>query len=334
MSWQEISQQYLERGLVIVLGAGVSFGSSIPTWEILLGRIAGVLTGDEDHGKRIISDLKGYGFSFPAIASVLEGMCRERDFRDIVRRELYRDFPFRNGINAENREEFVQHTRNNNRTLAAVASLCTVLSQPGSVYEKNPRIHAIVNFNLDSILRAYTYERYGKYLLRSVERASKASDLKKISVYYMHGYLRFDLKETDPAEEAADKMVFTEGDYFEFFNRPTSLFNYTFLYFLREYPCLFVGLSMIDDNIRRLMHYSREERNRAYSEEGRPQRAKEKSGRHFVILERGGADLDVLVDSSVRCLGATVLWVDSYEEIPDRFGSIYYAGGKNWGLVW
>ncbi|HEU0079649.1 MAG TPA: SIR2 family protein [Longimicrobiaceae bacterium] len=58
----------------------------------------------------------------------------------------------------------------------------------------------------------------------------------------------------DLEDEAPDVRVFTEQEYFDFFNRPTSIYNYTFLHLLREFPCLFIGLSLKDDNIRRLLH--------------------------------------------------------------------------------
>lgn len=80
----------------------------------------------------------------------------------------------------------------------------------------------------------------------------------------MHGFLRFDQAARDLSKNAPDAAVLTEQDYFEFFNDPMSLFNYTFMYLLREPPCLFIGLSMQDENIRRLLYFSRMERMRGY----------------------------------------------------------------------
>jgi hypothetical protein len=327
MSWDNLQKQYKERGLVLVLGAGVSYGCGIPTWQSLLQRIAGRILGDEIRGREIVSELSGYGFTYPAVASVLEGMYSGSKFKDLVRDELYKGFPFRKGVNRASRADFVKYVQEQNPTLAAIASLCAFEVSP-SVFVRNPRVHSIVNFNLDSILRTYMYERYRGYLLRSIERASKVSDLKKISVYYMHGFLRFDLSERDPSEEAADKMVFTEKEYFDFFNKPTNLFSYTFLYLLREYPCLFVGLSMIDENIRRLMHYSQAERESAYREERR--RPRKQPAKHFVVLEKRGREIDFLVDRSVRLLGSVVLWVRSYAELPDRISELYRSAGDDW----
>ncbi len=126
-----------------------------------------------------------------------------------------------------------------NYTLRAVAALCAKWDDRTRSFVRNDRIHAVVNFNLDALLREYVAVRYKRPLVRSVERASKSRDAARINLYYMHGFLRFDSKAQDAEKEAFDKLVLTEQEYFNFFNSPTSIFNYTFLYILREYSCRF-----------------------------------------------------------------------------------------------
>ena len=114
-------------------------------------------------------------------------------------------------------------------------------------------------------------------------------------------------------------MVFTEQDYFNFYNDPTSLFNYTFLYLLREATCLFVGLSMQDENIRRMLHLSKMERVQDLIREGvKHKKARERSFRHFVILKRCEMHLiDKALQQSLLRLGTHVLdkrlWGNSLE---------------------
>jgi hypothetical protein len=74
-----------------------------------------------------------------------------------------------------------------------------------------------------------------------------------MSVYHIHGYL-------PPTREPAERVVLTETDYFDVFAEPLGAFTYTFLYLLREFSCIFIGLSMRDDNLRRLLYYSARER--------------------------------------------------------------------------
>ena len=124
----------------------------------------------------------------------------------------------------------------------------------------------------------------------------------------------------------------TEHEYFDFFNAPTSLFNYTFLHLLREYSCLFIGLSMQDDNIRRLLHYSKQERVRALLDEGKSwKKADSKTLRHFAVLKRSESGVvDRLTESSLKRLGTRTLWISDYGEISLRLADMYEVAGKKW----
>lgn len=333
-SWADLTNAYLESGLVVVLGAGVSKGSNIPTWSKLLQRvITDKLQADLD-----IHELQSHGMSLPAIASLVEERLSDRNvFVEAIRTALYQEFPFKDDVDKSNRRAYVRHIKEHNSTLRAIAALTAVRKPDGRTYDTNSRIHAIVTFNLDGLLQAYVYARYEKRLLRTIERASASRIPGKISIYHMHGFLRFDEKKGDPGKEAADAAVLTEQDYFNFFNQPTSLFNYTFLHLLREYPCCFVGLSMNDDNIRRLLHYSKLEKFNALQDEGEtdPKKYEEKLYPHFAILARSTQSaLDDAIQDTLRPLGVNVLWVDDFMEIPDRIGALYRSSGDNWEVVY
>jgi len=99
--------------------------------------------------------------------------------------------------------------------------------------------------------------------------------------------------------------VFTEQQYFDFFDRPNTLFNYTFLYLLREYSCVFVGMSMTDVNVRRLIHYCKSDVLRGYLEENTATAdAEEKSTRHFALLPKSDSPrLDEAITHGLERLG-------------------------------
>jgi hypothetical protein len=321
--WDNLREAYQRHGLVLALGAGVSKGCKLPNWEELLRAIA------EKHPRTrgtLFDSLKSDGYSLPAIASMLESVCTKEEFSKVIWEKLYENFDFRKGINSENRENFIQSVKDDNKTLAAVATLC-VCKDIRDGYLPNPRIHAIVNFNFDSVFRAYVNTRYNNHrLLRSIERPSAGSIYDSIPVYYMHGFFRFDKDIDDFKHGAPDLRVFTEQEYFDFFNNPNGLFNYTFLYLLREHPCLFVGLSLKDDNIRRLLHYSRIERVEGYIQEGRKEVAESRSLRHYAILPYPKDEIiRESTEASLQRLGTVVLWVKDFSEIPQKLGKIYDA---------
>jgi SIR2-like domain len=226
MSWELLTKSYKKSGIVLALGAGVSIGAGLPNWTQLLER----LTSNIDDGPPLGYDqLIRHNLPPPIVASILEELSGNRkNFVERVRKALYRDFPFfPEGLSKGNRQKFVRYLRESNPTLHSVASLCAVPTNGGG-YQPNPRIRGIVTFNLDALLQNYVYARFGKRLLRTVERASASSSASKISIYHLHGFLRFDRKAHDPTKEAWDTVVLTEQDYFDFFNDPTGLFSYTF----------------------------------------------------------------------------------------------------------
>jgi hypothetical protein len=352
MDWGHLQTAYREHGIVLVLGAGVSYDSGLPNWPGLLERVADSL-GDREG---LFGDLQRSGIPLEVVASILQEECRRRSsgssrsgrgkFIDDVRAALYQEFPFFSvGVAKTNRRKFVRNVRTSNTTLRAVASLCARRKREDRTYAPNPRVRAVVTFNLDGVLQAYVYARYEKRLLRTVERASAQAFTGRINVYHMHGFLRFDRWVNDPAKEAPDAVVLTEQDYFNFFGDPTSLFNYTFLYLLREWPCLFVGLSMRDENIRRLLHVSTTERVRGMKNAGwKRDRIDREALRHFAILRRSDAsrsdDADRAFEASLRPLGTSVLWIDDYAEIPSQFREMYEAvdsdeaADSDWDLVY
>lgn len=335
MTREQLNQTYTKNGIVLALGAGVSVDSGLPNWVELLRRVC----VESGCGAGLVDDLRGAGFGLPAIAGMLRAHCPpDRNFAEIVRKCLYQTFPEDlHGASWRNWGDLVPYIHSHNPTLRSVAALCAVATGSQPVFVRNRFIRAIVNFNLDAVFRVYVHARYGDPLLvRTIERPSKSSELAKINVYYMHGFLRFDSKAGDLEKEGVDKLVLSEHEYFDFFNSPTSLFNYTFLSLLREHPCLFIGLSMQDDNIRRLLHYSTRERYHAYLEEGKsPKKAREKVRRHFAILKYfdSGA-VNTAVERSLAELGTSVLWIARYEEIPEILAQMYSAGGGNWGAVY
>jgi SIR2-like domain len=337
MSWERVQRAYRRGGIVLVLGSGVSFQSGLPDWNGLLDRLAVGVWGDA--ATDVLRELRGHNFAAPVLASVMEGRNGGKDkFVERVREALYRDFPFfPSGVPRDDPSPFVAQVQEQNATLRAVASMCAIGRSRG--YAANPRIRAVVTFNLDSLLQAYVANRYRtargrSHLLRTVERPSAGSNPRKISMYHMHGFLRFDSKARDRTKEAPDAVVLTEQDYFEFFNDPMSLFNYVFMYLLRESTCLFIGLSMYDENIRRMLHFSVKERVGGYEREGVPRPEREKIIRHFAVLKKTGSPhVDAALEGSLLNLGTDVLWISGFDEIPHRLGEVYEAGGDRWELV-
>jgi hypothetical protein len=321
--------------------------------------IAGLLESecDEADAGELLHELTNAGYALPRTRDGKQQLCplgRNDLFRELVRVSLYSTFPF---FFARDKKysgtQFVQWIQRHNSTLSAVAALCVKVQGTKTgmkAFHPNPKIHAIVNFNLDALLQSYVRRCYPRgsekagleedHILRTIEAPSASSHFGRTNVYHMHGHLRFDRKAGDPEKEALDVRVLTEQEFFDFFNQPNSLFNYTFLHLLREYPCLFIGLSLRDDNLRRLLYYSRKERQESYIREGKLSKARRKSIRHYAIMPSPslagcpltGPEAEVrkrFEEVSLSRLGVTALWVDpQFKELPECLGKVYQARSK------
>jgi len=337
LAYQPPADKPKSAGIALVLGAGVSLASNLPNWKNLLLQVAQKCFrfSSLQQAEEWLQQMKDEGFTLPAIATLLEersrksslAECSEADlkFAFLVRQALYQNFVWKDGeISKHNNKKFSKKIRESNPTLAAIASLC-VIKVGSRKYKANPLIQAIVTFNLDPILQGYVRATYQNGLLRTVERPSAGTIQNKTNIYHMHGMIRWDNKWDNFKKAAPDSLVLTEQQYFDFFDRPTSMFNYTFLHILREHPCLFIGLSMSDDNLRRLLHYSYRERVEAYMKEGLARAASElRARRHFAIRKRPrDRKIAEMLMKSFSQLGVEVLWVDGFEEIPNKLRELY-----------
>ncbi len=324
---ERLQDAYTEGRLALGVGAGVSMSSRIPSWRNLVVE----LNDRRGTDALPVKSLEDARVNLPAICTLLErDYPSRRAFAEGVREALYGTFP---SICRSDRTELVKFVQEENSTLHAVGAMCA-RREPNGKYGVNSLIKAIVNYNLDQLLQKYTRARYKKTLLRTIERASSHPIGERISTYHPHGLLRFDKHAGDLRYEAPDLIVLTERDYFDVFNDPNSIFTYTMLHLLRESSFLFVGLSMTDENLRRLLHYSRTERIAGYRDEHDDKRAlrETRRPRHFAIVPPPrNPEVEKTIAESLAELGVATLWVE-IDKIPDTLGEVYQAAG-NWSDV-
>ena len=156
--WEELKSNYNKKGLVLFLGAGVSIQSGVPTWSDLICRMMESLP--QTGGKDAFNTLRQAGFSLPTITEFIKRKIDAGLFISALRECLYREFKFRDveRIDDGTAGRFVEDTDKCNPTLVAVYNLA-VLDRPDGL-TANPKVHAIVNFNLDALLEQYDKARH------------------------------------------------------------------------------------------------------------------------------------------------------------------------------
>lgn len=330
-------------GLVLAIGAGVSRASLLPDWRELIARLIEDRFGTRD----LFNALDNQRLDLSAIASMVrEKYSSDEQFVETVRSCLYHDFPLLHSEAPDRSELLVRHVLKDNQTMRALAAMCATRTGPSRSdasafrthlgFTANPFVRAIVTFNLDTVLREYIEARYGSPpLVRTIEGAASNRRVGRINMYYVHGNLRFDSK-AGRVDKESSQLVLTESQYFDTFNNPTSIFTYSLLHLLREHVVIFVGLSMTDKNLRRLLYYSHSERVRDLERKavGSPEDKRRRSLRHLALLMRPRDDrVRDSVELALESLGVRTYWYTSHDQVGQALGAIYEASGQNWASV-
>jgi NAD-dependent SIR2 family protein deacetylase len=276
--------------LSVVAGAGVSVESGLPTWNSLLRTMLAEFVRrtyaftDEDSTARLVSDLEErLGQQSPIVyAQFIRSQFADDEFVSLVHRALY-----------------------DSNSNPKPGRLCRAIARLGH------HLNSILTFNYDDLLeQALTSEGYECTAIYDADLWSSASGIR---VYHPHGYLP---SRRDQARHYP--IVLAEADYHSQYYSPHLWSNVAISRVLLESTCLFVGTSLTDPNIRRLLDASHREQRAKTHYIIAPSPVRKDTGTDSVI---GQAVVEVFA-ASYQQLGIVPLWFDDYADIPDIVDSI------------
>lgn len=300
---RRLKEQYQRENVTLLLGAGVSISAGLPRWTTLIHQMLTTMICNKLNEEQPLSDAERTAISQLAennqestpltqVRYISSGMEPE-EFRRVVRENLYRKL---GDYKAD-------------RLLNAIA----VLSKP---VRNHKGLKSIITYNFDDLLEHKLSDREIGYHIISDEK--DIPDPNVLNIYHVHGYLP---QEDGPAPDSDAALVFSEEEYHELYRNVYSWSNLTQLNAFRETTCLFVGSSLEDPNLRRLLDVYR----RSCDEP-----------RHYAVLVRKTLkktdDIQRMfpvrldeyreIDNNIRdhyfeSIGINVIWVDDYDEIPD-----------------
>ena len=278
-------RQALRAGrLSLVCGAGVSVAAGVPAWGDLLIRLLGRMMEriSKDHSLRIEPKAaaefqRRHGSSSLILGKYLKNNLG-RDFQSEMRDALYASNP----------------------TSSQLIESIVRLSRP---QRDGKPLDSIITFNFDCLieenLRASSIPNHPIFS----EAISHGSH--EMPVYHVHGYLpRLDQLPPD------GDLVFSEDAYHSQFLDPFSWSNLVQLNKLTQNTCLFVGISLTDPNMRRLLDVAwRKNPDKALS--------------HYIVKKiprfSDGDVLDevtkLLEEQDANALGLNVVWFDEFSEV-------------------
>jgi hypothetical protein len=282
----------LKRGrLTLVCGAGVSIEAGIPAWGDLLVRLLDRMMEklsknlSMEIGKQTAIEFqKTYGRSSSLILGKYLKNNLGEDFASETRDALYAD--------ATGRSVLIESI--------------VKLARPQR--DAKP-LDSIITFNFDCL----TEEALEANVVANKPIFSEAirHDGNELPVYHVHGYLpRF-----GPIPET--ELVFSEDAYHSQFLDAFSWSNLIQLTKLTQNTCLFIGISLTDPNMRRLLDVAW-------------RKNPDKTMSHFIIKKSPDHARDspldrvskLLEEQDANALGLNIIWIDSFGELPNVLSRI------------
>ena len=310
--------------LGLVLGAGVSKESGVPLYSKLAhdlfqlalkrrnlkGVPESVIAFMQEQARHLRTGQAGGTPQDPD--KILQFVCDHLDPKAnlplLVKQVLYRNVETK-----LSHKMVASRTYRDNQTLDAVITFCAAL--PGSVlaldsesrWETNPRVGGILTTNYDNLVEGTFGSKYGRSLLKPVTREGSRETVpgkRVIPVYHMHGYVSYVDDPKEPDGVKASDLVIAEDDYYRTFYNLLGFSNVVATSFLRQFPCLFVGCSMADRNVRRILYHLQRERIRS-----------SEVWEHFAILPPLAAGEQEFDDAILRSFGVTAIRVADRDDL-------------------
>lgn len=300
---------------VLFLGAGVSISADLPSWEDLLKGLLGEIKQLDESSLAAFKDLGNHvlqecGNSYLIMARYLQTAIKQfdnrADFSKLIQKYLY------NGKNESN-------------LLNVLASIIQL-----------KKVNEVITYNFDDILEQNLLK---KGLVDSVDFTSISKDAEirghnTLPIYHVHGII--------PQNGPTDTVVFSEEEYHNVYANFYHWSNVEQLHALTRMHCFFVGLSMTDPNLRRLLdiatkmnktddgcHFAflRRSKQEKYCLSGI-----EKSCKYIHVSEslidkkkqRDIYDLNYgVIERIFLQLGVYVIWYEEHDDLPILVGQVF-----------
>lgn len=292
--WKEMRESHLQSAQLafrdvkcsFFLGAGVSMDAGGPSWEELLRKI---MKRFKKFGKQKDFDKVYEWCGMSPIILGRYAASNKKILQDVT--EYLRRFVLYRGVNEDSSElikaicEAVEGSDNDERVVVS------------------GKVDSIITYNYDDLVET-ALEKRGIKVARISQKGQNYRN--EIPVYHVHGIIPRDLNGIIPTP------ILGEKEYHQMYKESYHWSNVEQLHALDRNTCFFIGLSMTDPNLRRLLdismsgsdnetkHYAFLQRKSLF-----PQDDVEKNKAHFNTIEYQLSDL-----------GVHVIWYENHNEVP------------------
>lgn len=264
----EAKGRFSQGDVSLFLGAGLGRSAGLPDWYTLIKRML------EDVNKRTTSQEKYYYAVLEAdtnrspivMARYLKNALgnKPEDFVPLIRGALYRNPPVKSKL------------------LDSVTKMAV-----------DPCVRRVITYNYDDLLEHSIDDQRQFSIIDGKNRPVPGT----LPIYHVHGFVP---RDDDPSFE--ENVVLSEDEYHLLYKEAFHWSNTEQLHALKNTTCFFIGLSLADPNLRRLLDIANE--------------IGTKDPPHFAFLRKIDYNQPEKAWQLFYSMGVKVLWFDSYDEVP------------------
>lgn len=265
------------------LGAGVSCSEGLPGWKQLLMTLISDATGTNIGEEEFEALFKANGSSSIIMGRYIRRLYNDdnEQMRKAIRNYLYKEKTYK-GIRSNTIRKICELVKNNRKT-----------------------VKSIITYNYDDLIE----QQLANIRVLSCSVFDTREPDVRFPVYHVHGIL-------DQANLKSSDIVLSEDEYHEQYRRSFMWSNVEQLHALQNNNCFFIGLSMTDPNLRRLLDFTKSEANDN----------NQRDAHCFAFLKKGdiadkvkGNKEQFLNDQRyiLENLGVRVIWYNDHKDLPN-----------------
>ena len=300
---------------VLFLGAGVSMSANMPSWKELLKGLMGEVKQLKTPTLEAFKELSSHVLEECGDSNLIMGRYLQTAI------SLYDD----KAVFSKLIQKYLYNTEH---TSPLLKNLATII--------KYRKVSEVITYNFDNLLEQNLSDLKMKDSV-DYTAISKDAEIKghnTLPIYHVHGII--------PKEGPVDTVVFSEEEYHKRYSTAYHWSNVEQLHALSRMHCFFVGLSMTDPNLRRLLdaakemnksnginHYAFLQRkkleNYCISDVNKTCRYVHVSGSLIdTSKQKEIYDLNYSVIESIFFdLGVNVIWYEEHNELPNLIAKVF-----------
>lgn len=270
------------------LGAGVSCSEGLPGWKKLLMTLLSKVNKTKIDEKEFDALFKANGSSSIIMGRYIRKLYNDNDnlLKKAIRDCLYK-----------------------NRTIGVIKS-DTIRVICNLVRNNKKSVRSIITYNYDDLIE----QQLANIGVPACSIFDTHEPDDRFPVYHVHGIL-------DQGGLKSSDIVLSEDGYHEQYRRSFMWSNVDQLHALQNNNCYFIGLSLTDPNLRRLLDFTKNEANHK----------KQRESHCFAFLMKGSASEGVHSNKEqflqeqkymLENLGVRVIWYDNHNELPELLDSL------------